>query len=62
MSVSTAAKRVMVYGGGGALGGTLVAYFREKQYVIILHPLYKIIDFDHFLIDSIYQILVGCFS
>lgn len=35
MSVSTAAKRVMVYGGGGALGGTLVGYFKEKQYWVV---------------------------
>ena len=35
MSVATAGKRVMVYGGSGALGGTLVDYFKNKQYVNI---------------------------
>ena len=33
MSANTAARRVVVYGGSGALGNELVNYFKTKSYV-----------------------------
>jgi hypothetical protein len=33
MSANLAIKRILVYGGSGALGNTLVGYFKNKNYV-----------------------------
>lgn len=36
MSASSGLKKILVYGGSGALGNTLVGYFKSKNYVSVI--------------------------
>ncbi len=43
--MSSSTKRVLVYGGNGALGNIIVKYFKEKNYVNIHIYIYKLLFF-----------------
>ena len=40
MSASVGIKKILVYGGSGALGNTLVGYFKNKNYVSDIYLVY----------------------